>query len=192
MHKWLVSCVTTFLFLIGTLSVQAADTYTFDPSHSFIFWHVNHLGFSNQSGKWPFTGTVVLDEAKPQNSKVDVTVHTADVISGVPKLDEHLRGPQFLNSTQFPSATYTSQKVVLTGKHSAKVIGTLTFLGISKPLRINVTLNKMGINPLSEKNAVGFSATTELLRSDYGNTTLASALSDEVKINIEAEAVLNK
>jgi polyisoprenoid-binding protein YceI len=176
------------LLLLLTPTVQAAETYTLDASHTYVLWHINHFGFSNPSGKWMATGTLVLDEAKPQDSKLNVTINVAAIDTGIPKLDEHLKGAQFFDVKQFPTATFISNKIDVTGKNTAKVHGVLTLHGVSKPLTLNVTLNKIGENPITNKKTAGFTAHAQLLRSDFGINTLLPGLSDKVKLNIEAEA----
>jgi polyisoprenoid-binding protein YceI len=168
--------------------VFADEAFTFDPLHTYVLWHINHFGFSNPSGKWFAEGTLNLDEAKPQNSKVNVVIHIDSMVTGIPELDKHLKGPLFFDAAKFPTATFVSSKINVTGKKTAKVQGTLTVHGVSKPVMLDVTLNNIGINPISNKMSVGFSASTTIKRSDFGITTLLPGLSDEVKINIEAEA----
>ncbi len=175
-----------FLFLM--LPAQAAETYTLDPLHTHVLWHVSHFGFSNPSGKWMAEGTLLLDEAKPQNSKLNVTINVADVITGIPKLDGHLKGKDFFDVAQFPVATFVSDKINVTGKNTAKVRGILTVHGVSKPVTLDVTLNKIGENPVSQKKTAGFTASTKLKRSDFGIDAYLPGLGDDVKINIEAEA----
>jgi filamentous hemagglutinin family protein len=110
------------------------------------------------------------------------------VITGIPELDDHLRKDVFFDVKKFPTATFVSNKVVVTGKDAAKVSGILTVHGVSKPITLIVKLNKVGVNPITEKKTAGFTASTTLKRSDYNISTLLPGLGDEVKINIEAEA----
>lgn len=186
--KRFLTALMVFLPLLFSTSF-AADTYALDPSHSYVLWQINHLGFSTQTGKWMVAdGTLVLDEAKPQNSKVNATIKVADIVTGVPQLNEHLSGGDFFDVTKFPTATFVSDKVTVVGKNKAKVHGILTIRGISKPVTLNVTLDKLGNNPISNKVTAGFSATTSIKRSDFGMTALLPLLGDEVKIEIGAEA----
>jgi polyisoprenoid-binding protein YceI len=176
------------LLMSPYLSAKAADTYTLDPNHTYVLWHVNHFGFSNPSGKWAANGILILDEANPKNSKVNVTIKTADIVTGIKDLDEHLQNPLFFDVKQYPTATFVSDKIEITGKTTAKVHGILTLHGVSKPITLEVTLNKIGINPISNKKTVGFTASTHLLRSNFDINTLLPGISDDVNINIEAEA----
>jgi polyisoprenoid-binding protein YceI len=183
----LISIILTTLSF--SLPAQAAaTTYTFDPSHTSVLWHINHFGFSSPSGKWAADGTLVLDEAKPQDSKVNVLIHVDAMVTGNPELDKHLKGDNFFDVTKYPTATFVSDKVNVTGKKKAKVHGMLTLHGVSKAVTLDVTLNQVGVNPINDKQTVGFTASTKLKRSDFGMSTLLPGLSDEVKIDIEAEA----
>ncbi len=171
-----------------TFSAQAAETYKLDPSHTAITWHVNHFGFSTPSGKFMnVDGQVTLDEANPASSSVNVTINVADINSGVAKLDEHLKTPDFFDVAKFPTASFISKKVELTGKDTAKVEGDLTLRGVTKPVILDVKLNQIGENMMKLKTA-GFTASTTIKRSDFGMSTYVPNLGDEVKIDIESEA----
>lgn len=180
-----IAFIVCFLF---SASIQAAETFTLDPEHTYVLWHIKHLGFSTQTGKWYATGTLVLDQDNPANSTVKATIQVANVITGIPELDKHLKGKLFFDIVQFPTATFVSDKVEVTGKDTAKIQGILTVRGVSKPVTLDAKLNLASVNPINDKMTAGFSATASLKRSDFGMTTLLPGLGDEVALNIEAEA----
>src|SRR5208282_3106947 len=100
------------LSLLLAFPAQAAETYTLDPMHTSVNWSINHFGFSNPSGKFArVEGTLSLDEAKPENSKVSATIQLANLVTGIDKLNEHLESPDFFDAAQFPTATFVSDKV---------------------------------------------------------------------------------
>jgi polyisoprenoid-binding protein YceI len=121
---------------------------------------------------------------------VDVTIHAANVVTGIPELDEHLRSKAFFDTEKYPLATFKSDKVTMTGKETAKVKGILTVHGVAKSVTLDVKLNKIGVNPIINKKTVGFTASTKLKRSDFNMNTLVPDLGDDIKIDIEAEANL--
>lgn len=175
-------------FLFINVAWAAEESYTLDPLHSYVLWHIDHFGFSYPSGKWMASGTLLLDQANPQNSKVNATIKVTDITTGVPELDKHLREPLFFDVAKYPTATFISNKVDVTGKDTALVYGTLTLHGVSKPVILNVKLNKLGQNPINNKMGAGFSASSKIKRSDFGITTLLPGLGDDVTLDIEAEA----
>jgi len=133
-------------------------------------------------------GTLVVDQKKLQDSKVNALIHIAALTTGVKQLDEHLMGPLFFDVKKYPDATFVSDKVVVTGKTTAKVHGMLTLHGVSKAIILDVKLNNSGISPITNKQTLGFTGTTLLKRSDFGITSFLPGVGDEVKIDIEAEA----
>ena len=178
--------------LLPTLATPAfaADTYKFDPTHTAIVFHINHFGFSNPSGKFMnVDGTLVLDQKDPAASKVNVTIPIAALDTDVPALDAKLKEKDFFDATAYPTANFVSTKVEVTGKDTAIVHGTLTLHGVSKPVDLNVRLNKIGANFMN-KPTVGFSAAATIKRSDFGITTYLPALGDDVRLDIESEANL--
>jgi len=188
-----ITLVFALLFSFVIPAHAAAETYNFDPMHTYLIWHINHFGFSIQAGKFSMIdGTLVVDEAKPQNSKVTVTIPMDKLSTGIPKLDEHLASGDFFNVEKFPTATFVSNKVVVSGKNTGKVYGILTLLGISKPVTLDVKMLKVGMYPMKNIKSIGFSATTEFKRSEFGMDKYLPALADEVKIDIGVEANLAK
>lgn len=184
----------TLAFLIGaaTLPLHAAERFILDNQHSYVLWEIDHLGFSKQMGKWYVDGFVLLDKKHPDKSKVEATINIADMVTGVPELDKHLKSKEFFDVAQFPKATFISDKVDVLNENLAKVSGILTLRGVAKPITLLVKLNKTGKSVINNKMGVGFSATTSLKRSDFGMNAFLPDLGDEVTIQIGAEAYTDK
>lgn len=186
MKKFLSALILSFSL---ASSANAADTYKLDPSHTNVVWFANHFGFSNPSGKFTnVEGTLTLDEQNPSQSKVEVVVKIDSLITGVEKLDAHLKSDNFFNVEKFTTAKFISTKVTQTARNIAKVDGNLTLLGVTKPITLNVRLNKIGISPVTQKKTAGFSVIGSIKRSDFGMNFGIPGISDEVKLNIESEA----
>lgn len=187
MKKYLLS-----IMLAGGLSATAyaAETYNLEPTHSFVEFHYNHMGFSNPSGKWPATGTLSLDSKDIAKSTANITIKIGDIITGVDKLNEHLQSADFFNVAKYPTATFVSQKISNIKGKQFDLTGMLTLHGISKPVTLHVTQNALAVNKVSNLKSAGFSATGTIKRSDFGVDMYAPAVSDEVKLNIELEAQL--
>ncbi len=170
-----------------TTPAMAADTYVIDASHTQVFFIVERFGFNNTIGSFTdVKGTLVLDEDNPANSSVNVKIKTNSLWSGHAEREKHVKGKFWLNVEEFPTITFTSTKVILDGEKNAKVTGDLTIWGKTQPAVLDVTLNKIGMDRATKKNAAGFSAMTKINRSDYGHTIAAPMVGDEVMIKIEA------
>lgn len=191
----MIKKITTFLLMglaFTSLFSATLEKFTIDPQHSYVLWQIQHLGFSNQSGKWYAQGILLLDKDNPQNSKVEAKIDIGKMITGIPELDKHLKGKQFFDLKQYPEATFVSDKIEVLGKNKAKIHGVLHLHGIAKPVVLDVTFNKAGKNPINDRMTAGFSATAKLKRSDFGMNTLLPDLGDEVSLHIEVEAYQDK
>lgn len=168
--------------------ISKTETYVFDPNHTYVTWAVNHFGFSRVSGKFMAEGSLTVDPVNPQNSKVDVTIHTNNSNTGIAELDDILKGASFFNITKYPSATFVSNSVHMTGKNTADVAGVLTVRGIAKPVTLQMTLNKVGEHPFYMKKSVGFSGSAAVKRSDFGMTGYLPGVDDHVELYMQSEA----
>ena len=191
MKKLLPAVIVATALSWACMASAKPETFILDPAHTNIIWHANHFGFSNPSGKFATVeGTLVLDEANPEKSKVEAVISTESITTGNPKFDAHLKSLDFFNVERHAKASFVSTRVERTGKDTAKVTGQFTMLGATLPLTLDVKLNKIGEHPMTKKKTVGFSATTTIERSRYGMTFGIPNVSDEVKIEIETEANL--
>src|SRR3989338_3072148 len=109
------------MLTVSTITYSAPEQFTLDNQHTYVLWSIKHLGFSTQSGKWYASGELVLDKDHPDQSKVDVTIKMADIVTGIPQLDKHLKAKLFFDVDQFPKATFVSNKVQVIDDKSAKV-----------------------------------------------------------------------
>lgn len=186
-----------FAPLLSLSVAQAQDvpagTYNFDPNHSTISYHYNHLGFSTSYGLVRgVTGAIVLDAANPANSTVEASFPLSNLVSTAVEMDAHLRGEDFFNSPDGSSlVTFKSTSIELDDDgDEAKVTGDLTLNGVTKSVVLDVDLEKAGNHPMSNKPTVGFDAETKIKRSDFNLGQFAPAVGDEVEIDISVEASL--
>ncbi len=170
-------------------AVAAPVTYTLDPGHTMVLFSWNHFGFSNPTANLgQVEGTLVYDEKDPSKATVEATLPLSGLDSFVPKLDEHLKSADFLDAAKYPTVTFKSTKVVPAGKGKLKVTGDLTVHGVTKPVTLDVSLNKVGPHPMMKVQTVGFDATTTIKRSDFGVGAYVPNVSDDIKIRITTEA----
>ncbi len=177
-------------------SSARADTYVLDKDHTEVRFSWNHLGLSRQSGRFlDVAGTVEFDAAEPEATYADISIKLASLSTGVAALDEALvRTKDFFDVASFPAASFRSTEVKRTGGKTGLMVGDLTIGGISRPVTLDVTWNFTGEHPMARINPVyagvhasGFSARTQLRRSDWGITRTIPYISDEIQITIETE-----
>jgi polyisoprenoid-binding protein YceI len=151
-----------------------AGEYKADLGHTRLLFKVNHLGFSNYYGLFKqIDATLQFDPAAPETMQLSVTVDPKSVETHYPDpamdFNGVLAGPELLDAAQFPTITYKSTKITLTGPTSADVTGDLTLHGITKPVTLQVTFNGgWPDHPMDPGARIGFSATGFINRGDFG------------------------
>lgn len=171
----------------------APVTYKIDPTHTTVLAQWNHFGFSNPSASFgDVEGTLVYDAADVARSSVEVTLPLSGLEGFSAKFNEHLRSADFFDAAKFPKATFKSTKVEAAGEGKLKVTGDLTVKDITRPVVLDVTLNKAADHPMTKAPTIGFDATTTLSRSEFGVGNYAPAVSDEVELRITTEASVPK
>ena len=181
--------------LLGAASVAQAEpaTYRLDPNHTMVLLSWSHFGFSHPTAELGLgQGTLVFDPAHPEQAKVDVTLPLAALETHVPALNEHLAKPDFLDTAKYPQVTYKSTKVESLGGDRFRVTGDLTVHGVTHPVVLDATLNKIGKHPMSGKPSIGFDATGTLKRSDFGVSMYVPNVSDEIALHITTEGSVGK
>jgi polyisoprenoid-binding protein YceI len=167
-----------------------ATRYILEPQHSEGVVRWSHLGFSNPTAQFTLMdGSLDFDAADPTRSSVTATIKLANFSSGVPDLDENFHSVDFFDIAKYPTAIFKSTRVERgNAPDKLRVTGDLTLRGVTRPVTLDVTVNKVGINIRSNLPSIGFEATTTLKRSDFGLGLYVPQVSDEVSIHITCQA----
>ena len=186
MIKQFVAAAAAAIVAIGA---SAQETYNIDPVHSQPSFEVQHMGFSIQRGSFmKSTGKVTIDRATKKGS-VDVTIDATSIRTIDPRLDTHVKSPDFFNVEKYPTISFKSTDLVFDGDRVVEVNGELTLLGITKPVVLKVTNERCGEHPINKKPMCGAEATTTVKRSEWGmKYGLPRAVGDDVRIVIPIEA----
>ena len=174
--------------LVLALPAFAADTYKIDSVHSEVGFRIRHLVAKTGGRFLKFEGTIVLDEAAPHKSAVTVSIDAASINTDNEGRDKHLKSDAFFDVAKYPAITFTSTGVKEVAKGKLHVTGNFTMHGVTRSIMIPVSI--LGTSPGMKPGTfvAGFEGELEIKRSDYGITTYAGALGDEVKISLNVEA----
>jgi polyisoprenoid-binding protein YceI len=168
----------------------AAESYKVDRDHSIVLFSIEHLGLSHVHGRFNETsGSIVVDDANPAKSSVDIEVKADSLDTNAPKRDAHLKSPDFFNVKQFPTIAFKSKSVKKSGDEEFEVAGDLTVHGVTKPVTVKVSHIGSGADPWGGQRS-GFETTFKIKRSDYDMKYMIGAgLGDEVEITVAIEGV---
>lgn len=171
----------------ATAAWAAPTTYTTDANHTFVRFSYKHMGFSTQESRFnKVTGTVTFDPASKSGS-VDISIDTKSVDTGSDLFNEHIQAPDFLDTSNFGTATFKSTSVKFDGDRPVSIEGNLTLKGVTKPVTLTVTDFKSGQN-MMKKDAIGADATTKISRTAFNMGKYVPNVSDDVTLSIALEA----
>jgi polyisoprenoid-binding protein YceI len=176
-------------------AAAAPETYVLDPAHTVPSFSVSHFGMSTVRGLFEGTsGKVVLDRAAKTGS-IEAKIPTGSVFTGYLKptgagrsRDEHLRSADFFNAAEFPEMIFKSTKMNFAGDKPETIEGTLTLLGVTKPLTLKVDAFTCGPHPFNKKEMCGADLSGSIKRTDFGMKFGVPAIGDEVTLAIAVEA----
>lgn len=179
--------------LASSVTLAAPVDYKIDPTHTATVFSWNHFGFSTPSANFSdIQGVIKVDNAKPANSSVNVTIPLSSVNTNVPALDKEFQEEAWFNAAKYPNITFKSTKVETKDKKHFKITGDLTVKGVTKPVVLDAVLNKQGEHPMAKVPAIGFNATTSFKRSDFGLGNYVPNVGDKITVNITTEAKVDK
>ncbi|MBL7008408.1 MAG: YceI family protein [Planctomycetes bacterium] len=166
----------------------APAAFQIDPTHSWVLFKVNHLGIGTAWGTFAqFSGSFSLDAEDVAASSVKLSIEAASVNTNNKKRDDHLKGPDFFNSKEFPSIGFSSTKVEGGDGHYT-VTGTLELLGKKQQVRVAVDQVGEGNDPWGNYRA-GFEGSFTLDRTAFGMDFMKEGLGAEVTVTLAFEGV---
>lgn len=189
MKKSLAVVVATALCAVGAFAQTA--TYKVDTTHTRAVWEAKHFGTSTNRGHWDKTdGEISLDKVA-KTGKAEIIIDMATINTGVAPFNNHLKGPDFFDVANHPTAKFVGDKFKFEGDKVVEVAGTMTIRGKTNP----AVLKAVGFNcydhPGLKREVCGGDFETVIKRSLYEvNWGLANrATSDDIKVSIQVEAI---
>lgn len=181
--------VPAIVAIFATGAAAELEKYKIDPAHTSVVFKINHMGFANVYGMFSgVTGTFQVDDAKPENSKIDIKVKADTVLTNEAKRDKHLKSPDFFNVKQNKEIAFKSTSVKKSGDGIYAVTGDLTLNGVTKPVSFDFKRGRTGKDPWGSTKTGG-DTSFKVKRSDFGMNFMQgeNQLGDEVELMISVE-----
>jgi polyisoprenoid-binding protein YceI len=186
-----IARITMALALAASTAASAAapEIFIIDSTHTFPTFEVSHLGISTQRGRFDHTtGRITLDRVARSGS-ISIEIDAGSVSTGSPKLDIALRGEDFFNAEKFPRLNFHSDKLVFENGEPVRAEGELTLLGVTKPVTLKLLKFACTNKPFLVRTTCGTDLLTAISRSSFGMTAWPMFIGDEVRLEIQVEAV---
>ncbi len=176
---------------LATAAVQAAQVeYVIDPSHTYPSFEADHMGMSTWRGKFNTnSGTLWLDKAAGTGS-VDLKIDIGSIDFGMTQMNSVAKNAEMFNVEQYPYAFYKGRLEGFTPGGTPRVVGTLDFRGVTRPLTLAVSRWKCQPHPLNKRDWCGADAMATFSRADWGfDVGRDWGFSMETTLRIQVEAV---
>lgn len=177
-------------------AASAAD-YTIDTrgAHAFIQFRTKHLGYSWLYGRFnTFSGEFTYDEKSPEKNSISVDIDVTSIDSNHAERDKHLRGKKYLNTDEFPKASFVSTKWVPKEGAMSELHGDFTLHGVTNPVVIDVEYIGGGPDPWGGFRQ-GFEGRLTINPADYGMARILKSLGPtaaEVELFLTVEGIKKK
>lgn len=172
-------------------SAAIAGVYKADPKHAYITFSYDHQGYSRPWLRWrSLSADLTWKPDAPDQSSIAVVIDAASADSGVEEFDTHLKSADFFDVANHPQITFNSTSASLSGGAKGMVTGDLTIKGVTKPVTLDVTINRAANDDFAEAYKLGFSAKGVVKRSDFGVDKYTPFVGDDVTVVIETEFLM--
>jgi polyisoprenoid-binding protein YceI len=165
--------------------------WKFSPTHSQVAWECRYLGIMTIKGL--FTNLeVVLDQRgdDPRNWGVEARIDPASIDSGLPRRDEVLRGPDYLDAEHYPSIVFRATRLE-PRDGGYRATGELTIHGVTRPIVLDLVDQGETTGPRGQRYHVVTTDVT-LKRTDFGvgqPPPPGTGVADEVRLSCQIEFV---
>jgi len=179
----------------------SAGTWRIDPGHSEITFSVRHMMTTVRGVFTEFGGRIdIAEDVFASVARGEVTIASIDTRNT--ERDELIRSARILDAANHPQMAFATSAVApaRTGRRARHprytVDGELTIRGVTRPVSLLTEFHGAGVDQWGGVRA-GFTASTQILRSEYGiefNIPLQGdrlVLGDEIEVGLQIQAVLD-
>ncbi len=164
--RWLAAVVLSLATLCS--AAPPSSDYLVSPDLSAVTFTVYKWTILKEEGRFRnVSGHIHYDPARPQDSRVDITVQTESLDTNNAGRDGVLRSDDFFDVRRFPTMRFVSRRVEPRADRTLLVGGDLTIHGVTRPLEVVVAVN--GVNAVKNVGRLaGFETTFHIDRTIFG------------------------
>ena len=189
MNRRINTLVGSALLASATFASAEPVNYTIDPGHTDVVAESRHFGTSTTRSRFAGkSGTISIDTAA-RTGKASITIDITSVVTGVTKLDDHLKSISFFDAAGYPEATFVSTAFTFAGDKVTEISGDLTMKGKTNPVTLKASNYNCYLSPNFKKQVCGGDFEATIQRSLWDVKYLIPLVSDETKLHVQIEAI---
>jgi polyisoprenoid-binding protein YceI len=179
-----------FLPFADSGGATAAQGWRIDEAHTWIGFTIDAVGFPTTRGHFNhYSGNVLIDFDRPAKSFTSFTVDSSSVDLGAQAFNDFVKSSPLLNAEKYPTLSFVSTRVEKLDSRTARVIGNLTMLGVTRPIVLMVNVEP---DPSAKGRAVAFVATGTITRSEFGMTFGLPLIDDALEVTVKTRALTDE
>lgn len=164
----------------------ATARWVINPERTHIIFAIDAVGYPRTLGEFrQFEGWIEVDLEHPDKSSVSFHALSRSVDVGSRSFDDFVRSEGFLDAARYPSIDFVSKAVEKIDDHTVRVSGNLTLLGVTRPIAVDVAVEK---ETGAANQRLSFKAQTRIDRLEYGMNGGFPLVSRDVELVISSEA----
>jgi polyisoprenoid-binding protein YceI len=189
-----INTLIIFFLILNNLFIiksYCQDIYKVDNLHSFIIFEIkNYAQLGNiVVGRFnKIEGEVIINENDITKSKVNIKIPVDSIDTGWKERDQHLLGPDFFNSKEYPYIYFNSLSMNSLAPNEFLITGTLKLLNISKIIKFPVTQITKGKN-LFNQDIIVYNFSYSLNRSEFGMDKYLNIVGDKVDLRFYIQLI---
>lgn len=189
--RFTLAAVTGSVALAAAAAAAAEPTvYRYDPVHTQVMFVADHLGFSRPVGRFVrVEGSLAFDPGDWSSARCEATIAVDSLVLGDEAWEKKVLSDAFLDARRHPTMRFVCERLERIDAKRGRLHGALTLRGVTRPVELDVRVNRIGRHTFSLAYVAGFSATGTIRRSDFGITRMLPAVGDEIGIRLEVEAI---
>ena len=171
-------------------AANRSQSWRIDEAQTSIAFKIDAVGFPTTHGHFGhYTGKILIDFDRPAKSFTNFTVDATSVDVGAGSFNDFVKSRALLNVERFPTMAFASTQVEKLDSRTARVMGNLTMLGVTKPIALTVSVDG---DPPAKGAAVGFVAKGTIARSDFGMIFGLPLIDDTLEITVKTRALTDE
>lgn len=183
--------VMTVLIGVSSHFALAAD-WQFDLNKSQINFTTPPSGLTQVNGRFSkFDGQIKGDVFDQKNIQITFVVQSNSVSTGLAMRDGVLKSSSLFDVENYPTVTFKSTSVVQIDPMHVILQGDLTMLGVTKPVKTTVTLDKPKFDETTKVVSINATADTVIRRSEWGMTGYSSFVGNDIAVHTAGVMISN-
>lgn len=177
--------IALLLCLIAGLATAAPQDYRLNTARSTVGFTYG-FGEVENKGEMPVqSATMRIDLKNILASQIDVNLDASGAKAGFFFATQAMKGPEVLDSANFPTIRFTSTKI-FGSLRKATIVGDLTVRGVTRPVTLNAALYRQRGTEPDDLNSLTVILTGSISRSSFGADGFSKYVGDRIGLRIIA------